>query len=202
MNQFRFRDPAGSDVAPQAWLRVWSARYPTQDYSGYGELIAKHRCLSPADVERIGRWKDAARTDSQWQPNVASVAYRVWMDAAAVVERCPDDSGVPDFLLDWSERNYTDQYARNSVTKHFGLSRASTLLHFLSGGRFPIFDSRVRKAVGRLLDTRVKNSVQWYLDSYCPLFAEIAAAYGTTDLRLVDKALFSYGGRSRASAER
>jgi hypothetical protein len=47
----------------------------------------------------------------------------------------------------------------------------------------------------RLLNSPVPNTVGWYLDSYCPLFSEIAALCGTEDLRVVDMALFSYGER-------
>jgi hypothetical protein len=177
-------------------LRAWAARYPTENYAGYEELVAKHRSFAAEDFEQIGRWKDGARTDGRWKPNVASVAYRVWMRAAKELPRCPDDCRVADFLSDWSERTYTNRYASKSETKRFGLSRATTLLHFLSGGRFPIFDSRVRKALTRLLDSPVPNSIRWYLDSYCLLSSEIAALCGTEDLRLVDKALFSYGGKT------
>jgi hypothetical protein len=81
------------------------------------------------------------------------------------------------------------------VKKHFGLSRATTLLHFISGGRYPIFDSRVRKAMTRLLNCPVPKTGRWYLDSYRPLFSEVAALCGTEDFRMVDKALFSYGDR-------
>jgi hypothetical protein len=46
-----------------------------------------------------------------------------------------------------------------------------------------------------MLNTAVPNAVGWYLDSYCPLFLEVASLCGTEDLRLVDMALFSYGSR-------
>src|SRR5207245_10859851 len=64
---------------------------------------------------------------------------------------------------------FRSHFTSRTMEKHFGLSRATTLLHFVSGGRFPIFDSRVRKAVARLLNCSVPNDVPWYLDSYCPL---------------------------------
>jgi hypothetical protein len=96
---------------------------------------------------------------------------------------------------DWSARKYNDVYAKGPKQKNLGLSRATALLHFLSGGHFPIFDSRVRKAMSRLLNSSVPNRVHWYLDSYCPLFLEVAAVCGTRDLRMVDMALFSYGER-------
>ncbi len=50
--------------------------------------------------------------------------------------------------------------------------------------------------MSRLLNCRVPNTVHWYLDSYRPLFLEVAAACGTEDLRVVDIALFSYGERN------
>ena len=147
---------------------------------------------------RIGRWKDGARTDGRWKANVASVAYPIWMQAASEMPKCPEGMGVADFLNDWSNRKYKDEWPTRSVEKRFGLSRATTLLHFLSGGCFPIFDSRVRTAITRLSpnSTRVENTVGWYLDSYCSLFAELAAVCGSEDFRTMDKALFSYGARN------
>lgn len=47
--------------------------------------------------------------------------------------------------------------------------------------------------MSRLLNSRVPNTVEWYLDSYCPLFSHIAALCETQDMRKLDKALFSYG---------
>ena len=106
------------------------------------------------------------------------------------------------FLESWSRRAYTNVYQIRSAEKHFGLSRATTLLHFLSGGRLPIFDSRVRRSMNRLLGSPVLNTVPWYLDSYCPAFSEMAALCDAQDLRTVDMALFSYSlsPRSRPSA--
>ena len=175
---------------------MWAARYLEFDDAEHNELIAKHKSLSAADFVRIGKWKDAVKTEGRWKANVASVAYRIWMLAASELPKCPEESRVADFLDDWSERKYTDEYAIGPVEKRFGLSRTSTLLHFISGGRFPIFDSRVRRAMARLLNFPVPNTVRWYLDSYCSLFSEIAALCGTEDLRMVDKALFSYGKRT------
>jgi len=48
----------------------------------------------------------------------------------------------------------------------------------------------------RLLKSSVPNTVRWYLDSYCPFFSEVTTLCGTEDLRMVDMALFSYGGRN------
>lgn len=196
MNQFRFLSLDGRDVPPKEWLHMWADLYPSQDYAGYEELMARHESFSHADIERIGRWKDNAKTAVKWKSNVASVAYEIWMQAASEVPVCPKDDGTADFLDDWSGRKYTDEFGIRRVEKRFGLSRATTLLHFVSGGRFPIFDSRVRKAMTRLLSSHVPNTVRWYLDSYCPLFSEIAALCVAQDLRVVDKALFSYGGRT------
>ena len=195
MSRFRFRSSDGDDIEPQEWLRVWAERYPLHNYAEYGELILKHKSLSAADFVQIGKWKDGAKTEGKWKANVASVAYPIWMLAASELPKCPRGSDVADFLDDWSERKYTNEHADGAVEKRFGLSRATTLLHFISGGDFPIFDSRVRRAMTRLLNSPVPNTVPWYLDSYCPLFSEVAALCGTEDLRMVDKALFSYGGR-------
>jgi hypothetical protein len=196
MSRFSFRSPTGTEVAPDEWLRLWADRYPVNDYAGYSELIAKHRSLSASDFVQIGKWKDRVKTGGRWKPNVASVAYPIWMQAASELPRCPERSQVETFLNDWCRREYVDEYANGRVKKGFGLARASTLLHFISGGAFPIFDSRVRRAMTRLLGSPVPNTVRWYLDSYCPFFSEIAARCGAQDLRTVDKALFSYGART------
>jgi hypothetical protein len=185
----------GSDITPEEWLHMWADLFPSADYAGYEELMARHKSFSHADIERIGRWKDNAKPEGKWKSNVASVAYEIWMQAASDVPVCPKDDLTADFLDDWSGRKYTDEFGIRRVEKRFGLSRATTLLHFLSGGHFPIFDSRVRKAVGRLLNSRVSNTVHWYMNSYCPLFLEIADVCSTKDLRKVDMALFSYGGK-------
>jgi hypothetical protein len=184
-----------TEVTPERWLRQWSAMYPDEyDESEYQDLISRYESLSSTDYERIGRWKDNAKSASRWKPNVASVAYEIWMMAATKLPRCPADDGVVAFLTEWSERVYQDEYTNGAKRmKRFGLSRASTLLHFISGGRFPIFDSRVVKAVSRLLNSPVDYSVRGYINSYCHVFQQIADLCGTRDLRAVDKALFSYG---------
>jgi hypothetical protein len=194
---FKFERLDGRDIAPQEWLRLWAERYPEKDYDHeeYSDLIAKHGSLLAEDFKRIGKWKDGARTEGKWKPNVASVAYPIWIQAASEVPKCPQESAISDFLHDWSNREYSDNFSTGPVEKRFGLSRATTLLHFISGGRFPIFDSRVRQAMRRLLtlSSPVPNTVAWYLESYCPLFQELAYLCGTQDLRTLDKALFSYG---------
>ena len=202
MSRLSFRSPDGKDIAPQEWLRMWADLYPLKYVREHDSLLCRSRqaipkceSLSAADFERIGKWKDSAETERKWKPNVASVAYQIWMQAASELPRCPDESRVADFLQDWSERKYTDKYEKRSAQKRFGLSRATTLLYFISGGRFPIFDSRVRRAMRCLLNSPVGNNVHWYVELYCPLFSEVATLCGTEDLRMVDKALFSFGDR-------
>jgi hypothetical protein len=109
--------------------------------------------------------------------------------------KLPSEDEVADFLDRWSSATYSDNFSSGkSVTKQFGLSRATTLLHFVSGGEYPIFDQRVRTAVARLSNSSVQNTVLYYLNSLCPLFHELAVLCGTqNDLRRLDKALFSYG---------
>jgi hypothetical protein len=175
---------------------MWAGLYPRKYDPEHDSLITQYKSLSAADFVRIGRWKDSAETESKWKPNVASVAYQIWMQAASELPKCPDGNRVADFLQDWSERKYADQYTSRAVQKRFGLSRATTLLYFVSGGRFPIFDSRVRRAMKRLLNSSVPNNIRWYVDSYCPLFSEITALCGAENVRTVDKALFSFGDRS------
>lgn len=195
MSQFRFRNTNGAQISPPAWLQVWAARYPEDDYMEHDDLIARQGSFSGADFEEIGKWKDGAWTDGRWKPNVASVAYQIWMQAAWELPTCPEGEAVSDFLETWSSRTYTDVYSKGPVTKCFGLSRATTLLHFVSGESFPIFDARVRKAMTRLLARPVANTVRWYLDHYCPMFAEMVTLCDAKRSRTVDLALFAYGDK-------
>jgi hypothetical protein len=101
-------------------------------------------------------------------------------------------------LRDWSSRKYQDEFHNGRTQeKKFGLSRATTLAHFISGGLLPISDSRARRGMIRLTGCRIPRSVLGYLDIYCPLFRELASICETQDLRAVDKALFVLGKRNR-----
>jgi hypothetical protein len=197
MGEPQFRFLGWTDVTPGDWLRQWSDLYDGDDDPEYEKLIKRGRAgaLSGADFERIGKWKDGAYADGKWKPNVAMVAYYIWMKAASEMPQCPVEHRILEFLDDWSEKTYRDEYTSGLVrVKRFGLSRATALLHFISGGRFPIFDSRVVAAVSRLIGSPAKNTVRWYVDPFCRIFSEIATACGSTDnLRAVDKALFCYG---------
>jgi hypothetical protein len=189
------------DSTPQEWLKCWAECYGYQsdDDPEYTVLIQKYKSFSADDFIRIGKWKDGAATAGRWKPNVASVAYLIWERVAEELPRCPEEGAVATFLDGWSTREYTDIFKNGSRKKHFGLSRATTLLHFVSGARYPIFDSRVRTAITRLLGPpELKDTVGSYLDSYVPLFRELSERCATLDPRMLDKALFSYG----ASQER
>jgi hypothetical protein len=194
MSQFRFQVLEMKDSPPQDWLRVWAGLYRGYDETEYRDLIEKHESFSAEDFRRIGKWKDGVTTEGPWKPNVASVAYLIWEQAAKELPKCPEESAVVDFLGDWSNRAYTDKFKNGPRKKRFGLSRATTLLHFVSGGLYPIFDSRVKTAIARLLDRpKLPDTVSSYLDSYLPLFKELADRCETDDFRMLDKALFSYG---------
>ena len=175
-----YRDAHRKSVTPRVWLRVWAAQYPGQKYDLEHDRLIALTQKKPADFERIGKWKDAASSAAKWKVNVASVAYVVWMEAASERPTCPADDTIAAFLQDWSSREYEDRFSKRTVKKRFGLSRATTLLYFLSDGRFPIFDSRVRRAIARLTGRPIPNTVQGYVDSYVPLFAQIAASCGAS----------------------
>ena len=201
MSPFSFRSSYGSEIEPKEWLLWWAALYQGTDDPEHKRLTDKYESLSYEDFEQIGQWKDGAGTETSggwkkngnWKPNVASVAYQVWMKAASELPRCPDAAGVAGFLNYWSERTYTDVYHNGPRTKRFGLSRATTLLHFVSGGTLPIFDARVRRAMKQLLlNSSFPSTIRCYQDSYCPKFSELAKQCGTEDLRELDKALFSF----------
>lgn len=183
--------------SPEDWLRVWASIYSRDsgyDENEYRDLISKHRALTAEDFRRIGKWKDRAATEKRWKPHVASVAYEIWEQAANESPQCPEESGVAAFLADWSSRKAIFNFKRRSSENCFGPPRATTLLHFLSGGAYPIFDSRVRIAIARLLAQReLPNTVDAYLNQYIPCFRELAVLCKTTDFRKLDQALFSYG---------
>ena len=160
----------------------------------YKELIAKHQAFSAEDFRRIGKWKDNADSPGKWKANIASVAYLIWEQAAAELPKCPANGEVLGFLDGWAGRTYDDVFANGTRTKVFGIPRATTLLHFLSGARFPIYDSRVRTAVSRLLGKpRLPNTVEAYLNRYVPLFGELAESCETRYELTLDKALLSFG---------
>jgi len=195
MSELKFRILGARDSTPQEWLRAWANLYQAKD-DEYSSLIATARRQSLADEDfiRIGKWKDRAKTETRWKPNVASVAYLIWKQASKELPACPKDNEVEAFLNEWSKRTYIDKFPNGAAKKkRFGLSRATTLLHFISGGRFPILDSRTRGAIARLYDCPARNDVHWYLNVFWRRFSELAALCGTMDdLRRLDKALFSY----------
>jgi hypothetical protein len=215
MSSFRFRIPASgptepvyelADCTPNEWLKWWSDYYDLKeaDDPDYLRLIEKHESLSAEDFRLLGQWKDNAYTPARWKPNVASVAYLIWEQAAEQLPRCPNESGMREFLDDWSNRMYTDVFKSGPVTKRFGLSRATTLLHFVSGGRYPIFDSRVTIALAALLgQPQLPGTMDSYINHCLPVFDELADCCATRHFRMLDKALFSYGKFTAvAAAER
>lgn len=212
MNEFRFQVLEWRISEPQEWLRVWADRYDRDisqdDREGYEFLINNRGSRSPDYFVRMGQWKDNAfNRPNKWRRNVASVAHEVWMIAATELPNCPEEDNVIGLLECWSKKAYIDQYPNGQnpngqIRKQFGLSRATTMLHFLSGGRYPILDSRVRKAISRLRGRSVPSATpKKYVEFYCPVISKVAAACGVqNNLRLLDKALFSYGAARDYSA--
>jgi hypothetical protein len=194
MSQLRFQVLEMRDASAREWLLWWVSRYQdeTGDDPEYVSLIEKSESFSADDIRLIGKWKDNAWTEGKWKPNVAQVAYRIWEQAAEQPPRCPEENEVADFLESWSNREYVDQFTSRSITKRFGLSRATTLLHFLTRGRYPIFDSRVRTAIARLGCLEPEYTVASYMDCV-PFLRELASQCGASDARELDKALFAYG---------
>lgn len=205
MRHFTFRGPDGRTSNPQEWLRTWSGRYDKDDDTEYKLLILKHKTLSAADFDLMGQWKDGAWTrrgnqwipNGRWKPDVASVAYAIWKQASAELPRCPPEDKVTDFLVGWSARKCMINNCKDGKVREprFGLSRATTLLHFISGGHFPIFDSRVRRAIKRLTNASVQDSVRFYENVFRPLFDTLLADCASKDTRTMDKALFCYGDK-------
>jgi hypothetical protein len=193
--RFTFRYPEWRDIDPSAWAAWWAARYSGGDNPQYFDLIAKQGALSAEDFEQIGKWKEGCLKpgNGRWKTGTPT-AYDVWMETKAELPECPEDAGVPAFLSNWSERKFA---AGKNYRKRFGLSRATTLLHFVSSGVYPILDSRVVTAMIRLgapIDDEGTND--GYLTSFCPLFSDLAFVCGLSgvkQLRKLDNALFNYG---------
>jgi hypothetical protein len=176
-----------------AWLDEWSAAFPTNKYPPLDHLLERADSLTAADFEYLGRWKDSAlESDKRWQPNKASVAFVTWMEAAKELPGAQIEN-VHSFLTEWSGRAYRDRFPSRTVLKRFGVPRATTLLHLMSGGKYPIFDARVRLAFKRLTGQPPGKSVEWYLSSYVPFFAQVASECRAANMKKVDNALFVYG---------
>jgi len=184
------------------WLEFWAKRYTDYETKNeadiYRELIDKQDNLSSNDFVVMGKWKDNALGETRrnrWKENVAMVAYRGWIRAAAELPKCPTtESAVKVFLQEWSEWKYRDSSSRSAdKMKRFGLSRASTMLHFISGGRYPIFDERVRVAIERLSGKELGMTIEEYLNDVCPFVENLSHLCGCRDVRKLDNALFAYG---------
>ena len=69
---------------PQEWLCWWAKRYElaSDDDREYRVLVERHKSFAADDFIRIGKWKDAATAEGRWKPNVASVAYLIWLQTA------------------------------------------------------------------------------------------------------------------------
>lgn len=199
MFQYRLQDGRPCDALQ--WVDEWEPRYPSKKYreEQYTALIDKAGILSSKDFLLIGRWKDYAWSDEKWRSNVSTVAFAVWHLASVELPGFRiKETSEETFLVKWAEYRYPDASSRSTDGKKaFGLSRATTLLHFITEGRFPIFDSNVRKAIRRLCGKNAPNRVQWYLSSYMPLFRELVRECNATSRR-VDKALFAYGRQRRS----
>ena len=186
---------AGAPIGPAAWLREWGADFPKEKYPALDRLLGKTNSLTAEDFLYLGRWKDGAlESAKKWQPNVASVAFVIWHQAAKTLPGTRiEDLHLTGFLAEWSSKAYVDEFPTRKVQKRFGLARATTILHALSGGRWPIFDSRVRRAFKRITGINAQDDGDWYLSSYEPFFYQLVAACGTQDVKSVDNALFVYG---------
>jgi hypothetical protein len=100
MNNSPFRFAGFATASPQQWLQQWSSLYPSlagYDDRVYYDLIDRHLSLTAVDYERIGRWKDNAKSDAKWKPNVASVAYEIWTEAAAELPQCHHSADIANF---------------------------------------------------------------------------------------------------------
>jgi hypothetical protein len=196
--RFTFRYPEWREIDPPAWVTWWAVRWGDGDNPQYFDLIEKQGTLSGEDFEQMGKWKEGCLKpgNGRWKTGTPT-AYDVWMKAKAELPHCPDKIGITAFLADWSNRKFA---AGKGQRKRFGLSRATTLLHFVSGGEYPILDSRAVTAMIRLgSPIEDDGSIGGYLNSFCPLFFDLAVVCGLSGvrgLRKLDNALFNYGAET------
>lgn len=207
MADFSFRYPEWREVEPATWLsrwadrfKTWDAKHGNRDNGTYFELVAKGSNLTAEDFERLGQWKEQC-----WEPNLGRwksgtpAAYDVWMQAKAELPTRPPESALESFLSCWSHKQFLAGKRKDGqpLRQTFGLSRATTLLHVISGGDYPIMDAVVVEAMARL-GSPVRNTEEavGYLNSFCPLFFELAARCGASGMegrRRLDNALMMYG---------
>jgi hypothetical protein len=183
----------------RCWAALYEALNDAEDNRVHKVLIEKKGSLLSEDFELAGRWKEGCLSEAnlRWKSNTPT-AYDVWMQAKKELPMCPTQDRVAEFLNAWSEIKFSagvEKKTGRAVEKRFGMSRATALLHFVSGGLYPIFDSRVAEAMNRL-GSPVGKTIDGYLTSFCRLFGEIAelcGASGPEGLRMLDNALFCYG---------
>ncbi len=206
MSLFRFRYPEWVEVEPSLWVQKWAGLYELRkerkkDDCVYKVLIEKNGTLSGDDFELVGRWKEGcfAKTNGRWKTKTTA-AYDVWMQARNEPPKCPVEGRIADFLEIWCERKFASGVYKKSgqvQQQRFGLSRASALLHFISVGRFPIYDGFTGSAIRRLGSRLPCDlTIDGYLNKFCPLFSSIANDCGLSsidDLRRLDNALRCYG---------
>jgi hypothetical protein len=197
MGEFTFRYPVWREIEPNDWVTKWAALYgeDESDNPEHDALVEKDGLLSREDFERVGRWKEGCpKGHGGWKSGTPR-AYDVWTQGMAELPRCPAEDHIAEFLACWSEKKF---WAGTTKGRHlepsFGLSRGTTLLHLVSGGRYPIVDTRVEVAMSRL-GSPIEMTVDGYL-SFCTLFLELASACGVSGkkgLRKLDTALFCHG---------
>jgi hypothetical protein len=144
MSPFNFLYPEWRESDPGAWLARWAARYGDADNPEYFALIQKQGPFSSGDFEQIGRWKEGCLRPSHggWKSGTPK-GYDIWMEAKEEVPECPEPSELAGFLKDWSERTFVAGWKGEQVLRYrFGLSSATTLLHFISGSRYSVMPPR------------------------------------------------------------
>jgi hypothetical protein len=100
------------------------------------------------------------------------------MQIKAELPKYPPEDGITAFLKNWSEKTFAAGIRSGRALQYrFGLPRSTTLLHFISGGEYPIYDSRVATAMTRL-GSPIADNVDAYLNSFCPLFSDLASVCG------------------------
>jgi hypothetical protein len=213
----------GEPLAVGQWVDLWASKYPAHRYSEevYRYLIQKGARLNSQDILLLGAWKDAAlqrcrdnsgmgpfsgqyyRFNQRWSKDAASAAFEIWQ---LLSEKISEIKAIFEKLGKLTILKYGSSGKGGQVTKRFGLARASTLIHFLTSGKYPIYDSNVHKGIygltlGMFRGVRIPRyfagrglTVAAYCDVFCPAVQELLLASDRT-MRSVDRALFTYGSK-------
>lgn len=201
MTDYVFFAPDGELLDKEQFIKLYGLiyRYSVPDWKLENDVenILRKGTLSHEDIIKIFEWKTGCRsTDGK------TVHYRSVVINADDVARCINPKAeMPEQLLDDLLK-----------IKGLGSVYAITVLYFLSGGKYPIYDRFAHTGADAILNQNhtefgkrivykgISNSksgktvFQSYKEKYADKFAEIKKIFGeNVSDRDIDRALWAYG---------